>query len=72
MLRAKTTEEQINDVLELLAGTNRILKKLSPETNRLMYLQEQRLKGQYQQQLIALLDEYPATLIVSRKRLTSK
>ncbi|QDK82507.1 hypothetical protein EXU85_29425 [Spirosoma sp. KCTC 42546] len=68
MARPKSTEQQINDVLELLADTNRMLKKLSPETNRLMYIQEQRLKGQYQQQLIALLDEYPSTLVVSRKR----
>ncbi|GAB2552513.1 hypothetical protein [Spirosoma aerophilum] len=69
MVRSKTKEEQINDVLELLADTNRMLKKLSPETNRLVYLQEQQLKGQYQQQLMALLDEYPVALVVSpRKR----
>jgi hypothetical protein len=68
MARLKTKEEQINGVLELLADTNRMLKKLSPEANRLLYMQEQHLKGQYQQQLMALLDEYPATLIVSKKR----
>lgn len=68
MLRQKNKEEQINDVLALLADTNRMLKKLSPETNRLLFIQEQQLKEQYQQQLITLIDQYPATLIVSRKR----
>lgn len=68
MLRQKNKEEQINDVLALLADTNRMLKKLSPETNRLLFIQEQQLKEQYQQQLIMLIDQYPATLIVSRKR----
>jgi hypothetical protein len=67
MVRSKTTEEQINDVLELLADTNRMLKRLSPENNRLMYLQEKQLKEQYQRQLMDLLDEYPVTLVVSRK-----
>jgi len=64
MTPLKTKTEQINNVLELIARTNRTIQAAKASNERLQIIQYERLKNQFLRQLTDLLDEETATFYV--------
>jgi hypothetical protein len=64
MTPLKTKTEQINNVLELIARTNRTIQVAKAGNERLQIIQYERLKNQFLRQLTDLLDEETATFYV--------
>lgn len=63
----KTKVEQINDLLELIARTNRTILAAKTRNERLQVLQYERLKNQFLRQLTDLLDLETTTFFVVEK-----
>ena len=63
----KTKVEQINDLLELIARTNRTILAAKTRNERLQMLQYERLKNQFLRQLTDLLDLETTTFFVIEK-----
>ena len=67
MNRQRTPLQEINKLLELLADVNEVMAELPPDRHKLQYLQYQRLKDQYVQQVAEQLARVPQRLVIHRK-----
>ncbi len=60
----KTNGQMLDDVLEEIGEIDKLLTKISPESDNLMYRQYQHLRGKYVQQLNELVAKYSKHLRV--------
>lgn len=60
----KTNGQMLDDVLEEIGEIDKLLTKISPESDNLMYRQYQHLRGKYVQQLNELVAKYSKHLKV--------